>query len=590
MSGTMRIVVWLGMLFIGASCSLASEARYYTAEGLVRGPDGEAVSGARVSFYATYGALEPHSQLTTGPDGKYAFSIEVADAEGSFGLIVVQKEALAWNCRRWLLLDDLVADIRLDRPKELTGVVVDEKGDPITGAAVSLQALCSSDVRSDYLSERLAEELFATTTDGQGQFRFTMLADGGQTDFRIAAPGCANLRTRYLPDALYTSYEPGQAGIRFVLRPEAQVCGTVVKDSDAKPIPNIEVCIGRTQSSVASGFESAISDEAGKFRLRSIPAGDFWLGVTMSPASDPNWVGRPVPVRTEAGQTTEGIELELTRGGTLEVKVCNEQGDPIEDAWLSVCDREGHHSGQGRTNAQGVGQLRLPAGEHKLVDVGKRGYHSNEPYLFFDIEKGRAVRRAVTLKKADRIEGLVVDADGQPVSDVHVTLMPSPVGSVFSDKRGRFTMIWDKWSRAYEPYGQTQFELVARDRAGGRTATLALKESTRTFRLVLQPAVSVTGTVVDAEGKLVERGLVGSWLRGRGPWAWGMNLNFGKSILTDTAGRFTIRCVPADRTCEVSCRAPGYERTKQEFETPAATGQPFDLGTIRLVSNSANDG
>jgi len=595
MRKTVRIMTWLVVLVVGAALGLARAGGNYTAQGLILGPAGAPLAGANVSFYPAYEAVRPHSQLTTGADGRYAFSLEATDAQGSRGLIVVQKEGLAWNARQWPLLDDMVADIRLARPAELAGVIVDEKNVPIAGAAVSLQAPRSSDVRSTYISERLAQELFTTTTDGQGRFRFMTLADGWQTDFLIAAPGYATLRTRYLPDALYTTYGPGQADIHFALRPEAKVSGVVVSESDGTPIPNIEVGIGRTRSSARHGFESVVSDEAGRFRLRSLPAGDFWLAVTTSPASDPNWVAQPVPVRTQVGRTAEGVALELTRGGTLEVKVCDEQGNPIEEAWLSICDRAGHHSGQGRTDVQGVGRVRLPAGEHKLVDTGKNGYHSREPYLSFDIEKGRTIRREVTLKKANRIEGVVVDADGLPASDVRVSLMPSPVGALVTDQRGRFTMIWDKWSRAYESYrrprfDQAPFELIARDPAGQRAATLVLEEATETPRLVLQPAVTVTGTVVDAEGRPIERVLVSSWLRGRGRWAWGLNLSPNLRVLTDRAGRFTIRCVPAERTCEIRCRTPGYEQTKQQFQTPAAAGRPFDVGTIKLTPKSAQEG
>ena len=64
-----------------------------------------------------------------------------------------------------------------------------------------------------------------------------------------------------------------------------------------------------------------------------------------------------------------------------------------------------------------------------------------------------------------------------------------------------------------------------------------------------------------------------------------MYLN-GDRVAAPWAG---IVFVPAERTCEVSCRAPGCERTKQEFQTPAATDQPFDIGAIKLAPISAND-
>ncbi|MBN2132253.1 MAG: carboxypeptidase regulatory-like domain-containing protein [Sedimentisphaerales bacterium] len=578
-----------------ATLGLASGATRYTAEGIVLGPDGETLNGAQVSLYVvdhTRGfdrdGIRAHKQLTTSANGKYAFAIEV-EAEYRYGLIAAQKAGLAWNCRRWSLLADLRADIRLARPAELAGLVIDERGQPVAGAKVSLQALRCDHLRSYEIPQALTQTLFTTQTNARGRFRFTTLSADWRTDFLIEATGYGTVRSQDLLDYPYAVYGPGTSDIQFTLKPEAQIQGTIVRAADSEPLEGIAVNVGRTETGAAYGFESTISDRAGAFSFRGIPAGNLWVGVATSHAPDAGWVGWPIPIRAKAGETTEGVKLELTRGGIFEAEVVDPAGTSVEGAGLTVFTREGNRLAQGRTDAAGLCRIRLPPGAYKLVEVGKSGFHTHDPFVFFDIEAGQTVYREVTLKKAPRVEGIVVDADGRPVCDVRVVLMPSPTSAAYTDQRGRFAMVWDKWlDDDSEPRGR-QFELIALDVKGNRAGSVKLKEATGAIRLVLRPAVRITGTVVGSEGKPLEHALVSSWLKGQ---TWGMSLRPNKLIFTDRLGRFSIFPVLPERTCELSVRAPNYDTRKKELQTPADTTQPLETGIIKLtpipVTSKAN--
>jgi len=594
MSGCMRMAGTLCVLAI-ATLGLASGSTHYTAEGVVLGPDGETLSGVEVSLYIvdhTKGldrdGIRPCKQLTTDADGKYAFAVEV-EAESPYGLIAAQKAGLAWNCRRWSLLADLRADIPLARPAELAGLVINEQGQPIAGARVSLQALRCDHLRSYEVPAALAQMLFTTQTNARGRFRFTTLSADWRTDFLIEATGYGTVRSQDLLDYPYAIYGPGTSDIRVTLRPEAQIRGTIVRAADSEPLEGIAVNLGRTETGAAYGFQSTLSDRAGAFSFRGIPAGDFWVGVPTSHAPDAGWVGWPIPIRTKAGETTEGVKLELTRGGTFEVKVADPASTSVEGAGLTVFTREGNRLAQGRTDAAGLCRIRLPAGAYKLVDVGKSGFHTQEPFVFFDIEAGQTVYREVTLKKAPRIGGIVVDTEGRPVCDVRLVLMPSPTRAAYTDRRGRFTMVWDKWLDDDSEPRSKQFELIALDVKGNRAISAKLKEATQAIRLVLRPAVRITGTVVGSEGKPIEHALVSAWLRGE---MWGMSLRPNKLIFTDRSGRFAIFPVLPARTCELSIRAQNHDTRKEELQTPADTTQPLDTGIIKLtpipVTNKPN--
>ncbi|NQV33710.1 MAG: carboxypeptidase regulatory-like domain-containing protein [Phycisphaeraceae bacterium] len=587
MSGHVRIAIQLWISFMVTTCALAGQGEQFTAQGAVLGPNGEPVNGAIVSLYLTYGNDRLYEQLTTNQDGKYKFVVRAQEVGNSYGLIVVQKDALAWNCRRWLMLDDSVADISLDRPKELAGVVVNDKGHPVAGANVSLHSVRSSSVRANYVPKHLAKELFSTETDSQGRFRVMTLSVDWQIDFLIEAPGYATIQSEYLPDSRYTVYTPGQTDIRFILRPEARIHGTVVRDSDGQPLPGAEVRIGRTRTGVAYGFDSAISDQTGKFSFRGIPEGDFWVGTGTSHVPDTDWVGWSIPIRTQAGETTSGVKLELTQGGVLEVKAVDSLGAPLEGAGVTVFTRDGSSGlAQGSTDGEGLCRIHVPTGAYKLIEVGKRGYHACEPHIFFDIAQGQAIRRELTLTKADRIDGIVVDEAGEPVSDVRVVLMPSPTDAVFSDKHGRFTTTWIKRYDEQNRPDDTVYELIAMDLKGGRAGAMKMQGEMEGLRIGLKPAVTMTGTIVDSEGKPREGAMVSSWLRGD---HWGMNLIASKRLLTDHSGRFAIRCVLPDRTCEININTHGTKQVKKSIRTPVHGGKPFDVGRIELVSEADTD-
>jgi hypothetical protein len=150
-------------------------------------------------------------------------------------------------------------------------------------------------------------------------------------------------------------------------------------------------------------------------------------------------------------------------------------------------------------------------------------------------------------------------------------------------------MVWDKWLDDDSEPKSRQFELIALDVKGNRAGSVKLKEATETIRLVLRPAVRITGTVVGPEGNPVEHALVSAWLKGQ---TWGMSLSPNKRILTDHSGRFTIFPVLPERTCELSIRAQSYDTRKKELQTPADATQPLDTGIIKLtpipVMNKAN--
>ena len=131
-------------------------------------------------------------------------------------MIVVQKGGLAWNCRRWLLLDNLISDISLDRPKELVGVVVNDKGNPITGTIVDSegkpieQAIVSPMLTGDEWGMNLSANK-RILTDRSGRFAIGCVLPDRTCEMSIYAKGYEQVKKEIrTPDDAEKPFDVGR--------------------------------------------------------------------------------------------------------------------------------------------------------------------------------------------------------------------------------------------------------------------------------------------------------------------------------------------------------------------------------------------
>ncbi|HEX3703537.1 MAG TPA: carboxypeptidase regulatory-like domain-containing protein [Vicinamibacterales bacterium] len=357
------------------------------------------------------------------PSSKFGAPVVLTDEEGRFALTVSPGTArlvvskTGYGARDEALRSTIPAiDIRLQRGAAVSGRVVDESGDPVLGARVSvLRAASAPDDRG----------VATGTTDDRGEYRLASLAAadyvvvavtlGGMTSISI---GGNQVRVRgtqraYYPgtsvrgDAQTLALEPGddRPNIDFVVAgaesdemfgaiqlgrtarpaaaaPDAAATGIVrgrVVTTDGRPIPRAQVLLSLEHAprySVASP-----SDADGGFEFRDLPAGSYSLRAAKtgygpvaasdaSRAASPNFGLPSIAVTLREGETRERVDITLPRWGTLSGHVLDERGDPLQGARVQVL--------QMRYDA-GRQQL-APAGSPALSDdLGRYRLHSLPP-------------------------------------------------------------------------------------------------------------------------------------------------------------------------------------------------------------------
>jgi uncharacterized GH25 family protein len=209
-----------------------------------------------------------------------------------------------------------------------TGIVVDEGGRPVAGAAVRLDTSRSGPM-GVFWGDSGAR--FARSRE-TGRFRVSGLVPGFSGELLVTREGYAPAK-KEVP-----AREIGQAApeLRIVLRAGRTVFGAVLNGS-RQPVAGARVVLEPANASPFPRFRATpnsqklegSTDAAGRFEMKNLPAGSFDLtvrGKGFAPLTVP---GLTVP--EGAGRTDLGTVV-LSSGASLRGLVVDAQGRPIEGA------------------------------------------------------------------------------------------------------------------------------------------------------------------------------------------------------------------------------------------------------------------
>ena len=289
---------------------------------------GQPVGGAKVVAWGSEELRELGSTVTAD-DGQFRFDPKLQD---ECRLVVATKDG---KCLDWAFrgLDGLYRGattselplLRLGQAAAIEGLVVNEIGKPIAGAAVKAWLKLQVPVKRELPFTR-ADSLLTSTTDPQGRFRFDNLPEAASVGFSISSAGYAGAWVE-------GPFAPGQKGLRFVLPPEGWIEGTVVEKDGGRPLPNVRLV---ARGSVTGGMHrpEATTDAAGRFRMAGLSGGNRELELDCKASSTDEapqiWVGRQEKVQVRTGQVTSDVRIEAVRGGVLVVTlVGGAAGKPI---------------------------------------------------------------------------------------------------------------------------------------------------------------------------------------------------------------------------------------------------------------------
>jgi len=594
---------WIAILFTALiivtlagkshSQSGGEQAQQVTYVGTVVDVQERPIAGTEVTFYVMqYGPrtnqylVSKSGASTTTADGAFSFSASANThtPRYRYGYIVAKKEGMAFGFVKWDMREgNKELKIELGQPKELAGIVVDENDRPVSGAEVSIAVLIIGTMGNQRgLSGPPVMDMFTSTTDAAGRFRFTRIPADATAEFILKKAGSATVsthRTIRSPDQKL-KYSPSQSDIRLTLPTEARIEGMLVEGSSGKPVVGVEVAVRSSQDIGFSRQKPVATDDNGKFSMGALISETYVLGLAQPSERPADWIAQPLEVTTEAGKTKSGVKVELSKGGLLEAVVTEAiSKEPVEEARIRIRQQAKNKNFVAVSDKNGIASIRLMPGEYQIRNINKDGYSSQSQEEIVTMEEGKTTRIERQYTELPRIAGVVRDEKGKPVQGVKLQVCPMGTGrSISSDAKGKFQLSWDpeRWYGNETP----AMVLVGRYEQGNLAAAVEVDEDTRTQDIMLRPALTVTGRVIGPDGKGIANAQTTAMLRGP---RWRSSIGRNQPIV-DEDGRFEIRALPTENSYTLTTRAEGYgEHRSEKINEDDAVNNKLDIGDVTLT-------
>lgn len=561
-----------------------------TVDGIVVDEAGKALPGVKVRLFQLAIGIargsfrtELADQGTTGADGTFQLTMDGdPDDQRTVGLVLAERTGLSvsWGNRRPGV--DGPMTIRMTQPEELSGTVVDEKGQGLAGATVTAcAAVVGSGADGQFLMGEPAKQAFSAETGAGGAFRLTGLPDGASVELVVKAPGRGTVCT-FDPVGRRgegLQYAAGQSDAKILLQPEGIVRGTVKDKGTDKPVGG--VCLRTTRGSFSwmdTGAGTVTSSRDGTFVVKALPPGEHQV-VTAPPAEgSAEWVSQAVTVDVEAGRTVDGVSVQVSKGAVLEVVVKAADGEkPLAGTSVNVMSPTGGNATQAQTDGEGVARFRLPPGDYRVFHAIKAGYDAYQSNEAVTLAEGDTHRVEVELGAPPKISGIVRDPTGKPAPHIDVSTVPMGQQRTKTDAQGHFELTW---SRRYLGGGEeTHLAVVARDPERKLAAAVKYGEDTKAVELKLAPGGTLVGRVVDEGGKPISKARISVLLR----LAHFSSTISHTAIEVDDAGRFSIEGVPTGFKYHVTATAEGYGQKSATTELEDSPGTTVEVEDMVLA-------
>lgn len=334
--------------------------------------------------------------------------------------------------------------VALEPAAAVEGVVVDESGNPVAGADVTL------DVKRDpaRIEIRLGREAPAprAVSSSRGTFRVSSIDPEKNYDLKVSATGFAPSKREIV------GLEPQvtMRGLRVELGRGQSVTG-VVADGKGKPIRDVEASLRPARpapaahgaimimSGGAAGAPAlkAATDADGRFRIAGLASGAFDLELRRAGFAKKTVSGIDVPKKAEP---VDLGSIVLEPGLRIQGIVSAPDGNPIEGAEVSLATpsagpmmafmprRAGKQPAAATTGPDGRFAIEdLPKGEKVSLGFSRAGY-LDAPQA--SIEVPQAVTLEVTMQPASKVSGIVKGPDGKPVPGAQVNLTRTSGGGI----------------------------------------------------------------------------------------------------------------------------------------------------------------
>jgi uncharacterized GH25 family protein len=455
-----------------------------------------------------------------------------------------------------------------------------------------------------------ASPMEAAVTDRAGGFVL-----GGPALARLqitaGAPGYMNTDSHE-----FQLVDDGRAGPTLALAPAAAVQGKIV-DADGRAVEGAEARLQvkrnpgmmRIEIGGPPALPRTLSDASGAFRIGQIdPEKSYTLEVQaegFAPAE--LTVSELEPYRTKSG-----LRIELSRGQGLRGTVVDGEGLPLRDATVKLQPASSGHGmrmlriAEGGDAASAVetasgsdGRFELsglPAGKFDL-GVTRSGF-AKRSVPAVEIEEGSEPvdLGEIALQRGERVQGFVLDHEGQPVEGAEIYVGESGPMMVVMSGAGAPT---EEADASTDPSGWFVVEDLARGsryslsvrRTGFVEASVSSVDVPRSepVEVTLRPASRVSGMVLDPEGEPIPGAQV-NLSRTRTMEMGGnvMRMMMRVDESTDSEGRFLFEDQEPGEI-SLGATASGYQEAKLDnLEIPK--GEDLEGVELPLVAGAIVQG
>ncbi|MEM9380097.1 MAG: carboxypeptidase regulatory-like domain-containing protein [Planctomycetota bacterium] len=481
-------------------------------------------------------------------------------------------------------------EVPLERGVTVRGRVVDDDGEPVADADVTLRSWKHFDAAI------LTGRNVSGVTDADGRFDLGGLLPG-EVSLRAVADGLRAASERLGKRTADEVVEVPEIRLCAGRRVDGQVVwpdGTPAAEADVRV-----ATVGRSWTNA----EVVRADDEGRFAFTGLGSGPWRVGAWLDHAETRKpWRAVLEPV------TDGGVTLTLQEGARLRGVVVDDRGEPIERVRVTATP-----AGSGSGGDPVKERSRDPEGRFELEGVGEgtwdltayaKGHGDGRPVRVevpLDLDGARIV-----LPRHASVAGKVVDASGAPVADVRVR---GSGRSAATDAEGRFALtkmqpgeIHFQLSDTGEHGPPLDPRLMLQPGEEREGVVLALSVGARVLgevhpsartgtelTVVMQPydSYDMRRTVVDAEGRFSFVGVSPGRYRvafdwtGGGDWVEGYRTR--RSVLVDVAPGDTVNVVlgdPANHPLTVSGLvtedgAPQPGMLMYVFEEGDAENQPL---------------
>jgi len=457
-------------------------------------------------------------------------TIATSDAAGQFEMSVAQEGVTTVQARaakhvsqdlRLLPLTEHEFEITLQRAGGLLLRVLDPRGSAVANIPVELRSMTWTVGGS-------SQESVLASTDQNGVLENLELAAGS---YRVVVDD-----PRFARAALDLELERDALLQREIKLSAGGVIRGRVLDADGAAVSGARV------RPMGDGRRVAITDADGHYELKAMAAGEVFLMVDAGArgygvfGNHTGW-GRPVAVPVKAGETVDGIDMQL--GGVTFVV-----GKAVDDAEQPV-------SGLDVSVSTGTADL-----EHRVVTQADGSFRSG-PHSFRNRRKvvlgyrvrGNSFRSTTNLKEAPGAEfdvgtlrikragavaGVVVQADGTPVRGGKVWVNQFGVAAILAD--GSFEVTGLEPGKDVRLVAHVELDGLRR-LTKPQSFPITGGETTKGVRLVIADTFGVEGRVFGAQGEPRP----GVWVGAVSPDAKPpFSLDAYPVAMTDKDGRFRI--------------------------------------------------